>query len=156
MKTPEFTLTAGPTMASHRVLAALGEPILFDYDPVFLDLFRDTERLLAIGVPDDERRRAHAGRGRPRAGGRRARTGPRRNPVPQPRLRRVRRVVRRLAARLRRRLHEVRVPYDEAIDPDAVAAALRDHGPFEFVALVHSETPSGIENPLAQIAPLVH
>ena len=44
---PEFTLTAGPTMASPRVLAALGSPILFDYDPVFLERFRETERLLA-------------------------------------------------------------------------------------------------------------
>src|SRR5579859_5240888 len=34
-------------MASPRVLASLGSPILFDYDPAFLDPFRDTERLLA-------------------------------------------------------------------------------------------------------------
>ena len=47
MRAAEFTLTAGPTMASPRVLAALGSPILFDYDPVFLERFRDTERLLA-------------------------------------------------------------------------------------------------------------
>ena len=53
-------------------------------------------------------------------------------------------------------VHEVRVPYDEAIDPAAVAQALDEHGPFELVALVHSETPSGIENPLAEIGPLAH
>ena len=34
-------------MASPRVLAALGSPVIFDYDPVFLERFRETERLLA-------------------------------------------------------------------------------------------------------------
>lgn len=47
MRPPDFTLTAGPTMASHRVLAALGSPVIFDYDPVFLERFRETERLMA-------------------------------------------------------------------------------------------------------------
>jgi len=51
---------------------------------------------------------------------------------------------------------EVRVPYDEAVDPAAVADALDRDGPFALVALVHSETPSGVENPLAEIAPLAH
>ena len=47
MRRPDFTLTAGPTMASPGVLSALGSPIIFDYDPVFLERFRETERLLA-------------------------------------------------------------------------------------------------------------
>jgi pyridoxamine--pyruvate transaminase len=51
---------------------------------------------------------------------------------------------------------EVRVPYDEAIDAAAVERALADDGPFELVSIVHSETPSGIENPLAAIGPLAH
>ena len=51
---------------------------------------------------------------------------------------------------------ELRVPYDEALDPAAVERALADDGPFALVAIVHSETPSGIENPLAQIGPLAH
>jgi len=51
---------------------------------------------------------------------------------------------------------ELRVPYDEALDPGAVAETLAASGPFALVALVHSETPSGVENPLAQIAALAH
>ena len=47
MHHPDFTLTAGPTMASPRVLAALGSPMVYDYDPVFLDRFRALERKVA-------------------------------------------------------------------------------------------------------------
>ena len=47
MREPAFTLTAGPTMASPRVLAALGSPITYDYDPVFLERFKSLERKLA-------------------------------------------------------------------------------------------------------------
>src|SRR5690625_2634243 len=38
-----FTLSAGPTMATHRTLAALGQPIVYHYDPLFLDTFRRTQ-----------------------------------------------------------------------------------------------------------------
>jgi hypothetical protein len=37
MREPSFTLTAGLTAATPRTLAALGQPIIFDYDPVFLE-----------------------------------------------------------------------------------------------------------------------
>ena len=47
MRDPDFTLSAGPVMASPRVLAALGSPIVYHYDPVFLEAFRRTERKLA-------------------------------------------------------------------------------------------------------------
>lgn len=143
-------------MASPRVLAALGRPLTFDYDPVFLELFRDTERLLAqafrtrgdvvlmqgeavLGLEAAARGLVHEGT-------------------------RCLNLVSGVYAAwfgdwLRSYggdVHELRVPYDEALDPDAVAATMRDHGPFELVALVHSETPSGIENPLSRIGPLAH
>src|SRR5919109_666447 len=41
MREPDFTVSAGPTMASPRVLAALGSPITYHYDPAFLEAFRD-------------------------------------------------------------------------------------------------------------------
>ena len=47
MRDPDFTLTAGPTASSPRVLAALGSPMLYDYDPVFLDRFRGLESKIA-------------------------------------------------------------------------------------------------------------
>ena len=42
-----FTLSAGPTMATHRTLAALGQPIVYHYDPLFLDTFRRTQEKAA-------------------------------------------------------------------------------------------------------------
>jgi pyridoxamine--pyruvate transaminase len=50
---------------------------------------------------------------------------------------------------------EVRVPYDDAVDPADVRRALEDNSDVELVAVVQSETPSGIHNPVAEIAPAV-
>ena len=47
MRDPDFTLSAGPVTAWPRVLAALGSPLVYHYDPVFLEAFRRTERKLA-------------------------------------------------------------------------------------------------------------
>ena len=46
MHEPDFTLSAGPTMSSLRVQQAQGRPMIFDYDPVFLERFRETERMV--------------------------------------------------------------------------------------------------------------
>lgn len=43
---PVFTLTAGPTGATPDTLAALGRPVLYHYDPVFLGLYADTVGLM--------------------------------------------------------------------------------------------------------------
>ena len=156
LRDPEFTLTAGPTMASPRVLAALGSPIVFDYDPVFLERFRETERLLA------EVYRTEGDvvlmQGEAVLGLEAAARG-----LVAPGMRCLNLVSGVYAAwfgdwlrEYGAEVHEVRVPYDEALDPAAVAEALEQRGPFELVALVHSETPSGVENPLGEIAPLAH
>ncbi|MCD6016784.1 MAG: Serine--glyoxylate transaminase, partial [Solirubrobacterales bacterium] len=47
MHEPDFTLSAGPTMSSLRVQQAQGRPMIFDYDPVFQERLRETERLVA-------------------------------------------------------------------------------------------------------------
>jgi len=39
----DFLLTAGPVQLTDKVRSALGGPLLFDYSPEFMDLFRDTE-----------------------------------------------------------------------------------------------------------------
>ena len=44
MNDPDFTFSAGPVTASARTLAALGSPIIYHYDPAFLERFRRTER----------------------------------------------------------------------------------------------------------------
>lgn len=155
MKAPEFTITAGPTMASPRVLAALGQPIIFDYDPIFLERFRETERLLAqaYGTTGDVvLMQGEAVLGLEAAASGLVREGTRcLNLVSGVYAAWFGDWLRAYGGEVR----EVRVPYDEAIDPAAVEAALREHGPFDLVAMVHSETPSGVENPLATIGPMV-
>ena len=156
MRAPEFTLTAGPTMASPRVLAALGSPVIFDYDPVFLERFRDTERLLAEAyrtTNDVVLMQGEAVLGLEAAARGLVRAGMRcLNLVSGVYAAWFGDWLREYGAEV----SEVRVPYDEALDPAAVERALADDGPFELVSIVHSETPSGIENPLAAIGPLAH
>ena len=156
MRQPDFTLTAGPTMASHRVLAALGSPVIYDYDPAFLERFRDTERMLAQAyrtTGDVVLMQGEAVLGLEAAA----------RGLVTPGMRCLNLVSGVYAAWFGDWLREcgaevveVRVPYDEAIDPSAVAQALERDGPFALVAIVHSETPSGVENPLREIAPLAH
>ena len=151
MRHPDFTLTAGPTMASPRTLAALGSPITYDYDPVFLERFRGLEGKLAAiyGTRSDVvLMQGEAVLGLEAAA--RALTRPGLAAL-------------NLAsgvygkwfglwlAEYGATLHEVEVPYDEAIDPVDVERALRAHPEIELVAFVHSETPSGTLNPAADI-----
>src|ERR1700760_3855081 len=156
MRDPDFTLTAGPTMASPRVLAALGSPVIFDYDPVFLERFRETETLLARVF--QTRNDVVLMQGEAVLGLEAAARG-----LVRPGTRCLNLVSGVYAAwfgdwlrEYGAEVHEVRVPYDEAIDPMAVEQALDEHGPIELVSVVHSETPSGIENPLAEIGQLAH
>lgn len=46
---------------------------------------------------------------------------------------------------------EVAVPYNEAIDPDQVRAALNANPGIKYLSVVHSETPSGTHNPVKEI-----
>jgi pyridoxamine---pyruvate transaminase len=49
---------------------------------------------------------------------------------------------------------EIEVPWNEAIDPADVERILAQHPDIRIVSVVHSETPSGSLNPLAEIGPL--
>ena len=156
MERPDFTLTAGPTAASPRVLQALGAPIIFDYDPVFLEHFRDTERKLAQVMRTEGD--VVLMQGEAVLGLEAAARG-----LVRPGMRALNLVSGVYAAWFGDWLRdygaeviEHTVPYDEAIDPADIARLLDEHEGIELVALVHSETPSGIENPLAAIAPLAH
>lgn len=156
MEPPDFTLTAGPTAASPRVLQALGSPVIFDYDPVFLEHFRDTERKLARVMRtknDVVLMQGEAVLGLEAAA----------RALIRPGTRALNLVSGVYAAWFGDWLRdygaevvEHAVPYDEAIDPADVARLLEDNEGIEFVSVVHSETPSGIENPLAEIGALAH
>ncbi len=155
MRDPDFTLTAGPTAATPRTLQALGQPIIFDYDPVFLVKFRELERKvgeLMRSSDDIVLMQGEAVLGLEAAA----------RALTRPGLKALNLVSGVYAAWFGDWLREygaevveVRVPYDEAVDAEAVRQALADNPGVELVAVVQSETPSGIHNPVAEIAPAV-
>jgi len=143
MRDPDFTLAAGPVTASPRVLAALGSPITYHYDPVFLERFRRTERMLAeifrtendvllmqgeavLGLEAAARSLVSSG-----------------TPV----LNLVQGVFGKGMGYWLKdfgaELHELEVPYNDAVDPAEVERYLGEHPGVELVTVVHSETPSG-------------
>ncbi len=154
MKPADFTLSAGPTTCSSKTLAALGSPIVYHYDPMFIEQYKATEaKVKAVfrSSADLLLMQGEAVLGLEAAG---------------------RAVVRPGMACLNlssgvfgkgygdwlrawgATVHEIDVPYDDAVDPSDVERALEEHPEIEVVAVVHSETPSGTLNPVAEIGPL--
>lgn len=154
MREPDFTLSAGPTMVSPRVLAALGAPVTYHYDPAFLEAFRRTERKLAeifrtrndvllmqgeavLGLEAAARALVEPG-----------------TPV----LNLVSGVFGKgmgyWLKSFGAELHELEVPYNDSVDPADVERFLDDHPEIEVLAVVHSETPSGTLHDLAAIGPV--
>jgi pyridoxamine---pyruvate transaminase len=154
MNDPDFTLSAGPVTASARTLAALGSPITYHYDPAFLDCFRRTERKVAqilqtaadivlmqgeavLGLEAAARALVHPG-----------------TPV----LNLVSGVFGKGMGYWLRDfgadVHELEVAYNDAVDAADVERFLESHPEVELVSVVHSETPSGTLNPVAEIGPI--
>ena len=155
MRDPSFTLTAGPTAATPRTLQALGQPIIFDYDPVFLEKFRELERKVGELMRSSEDivlMQGEAVLGLEAAA----------RALTRPGMKALNLVSGVYAAWFGDWLREygaevveVRVPYDEAVEARDVERALQENPDIELVAVVQSETPSGIHNPVDEIAPAV-
>ena len=154
MRDPDFTLAAGPTAATARTLAALGSPITYHYDPVFLDAFRRTEAKVGqlfgtsneiilmqgeavLGLEAAARSLVHPGM-------------------------HVLNLVSGVFGKgmgywlknFGADLHELEVPYDQAVAPEAVEQYLDQHPETELLCVVHSETPSGTFNDCGRIGPM--
>lgn len=154
MREPDFTLTAGPITASPRTLAALGSPIIYDYDPVFLERFAAVEE--KVGQIYCTRNDVVLMQGEAVLGLEAAARG----------LVRAGTTCLNLVSGVYGKwfglwlkdqganLIEVEVPYSEAIDPADVERALKQNPDVAAVSVVHSETPSGTVNPIADICPL--
>ena len=143
MRDPDFTLCAGPTAATPRVLAAQGAPITYHYDPAFLEAFRATERKLAelfLTKNDVLLMQGEAVLGLEAAARGLVRPG---TPV----LNLVSGVFGKGMGYWLKdfgaELHELEVPYNDAVDPADVERYLDEHPEIELVTVVHSETPSG-------------
>ena len=156
MRDPDFTLSAGPVTVSPRVLAALGSPIVYHYDPVFLERFRATEQKLArifLTTNDVLLMQGEAVLGLEAA----ARS------LVQPGTK-VLNLVQGVFGKgmgywlkdFGAELHELEVPYNDAVDPAEVERYLDEHPGIELVTVVHSETPSGTVCDVSAIGPIAH
>jgi pyridoxamine--pyruvate transaminase len=156
MRDPEFTLSAGPTAASPRTLAALGSPITYHYDPAFLECFHRTERKVAqiLQTTND----VVLMQGEAVLGLEAAARG-----VVHPGAQALNLVsgifgkgmgywLRDFGANV----HEIEVEYNDAVDATEVETFLSEHPEIELVAVVHSETPSGTYNPVDAIGQIAH
>ena len=154
MRELDFTLTAGPTAASPGTLAALGAPITYHYDPLFLTTYRGTERKVAqvfhsrsdVVLLQGEAVLALEAAARA---------------LVSPGMHCLNLVSgvfgRGLGEKLRSAggvVREIEVSFDDAVDPADVERALHDDPEIRLVAVVHCETPSGTLNPIEEIGPL--
>jgi pyridoxamine--pyruvate transaminase len=156
MHDPDFTLSAGPIAASPRTLSALGEPITYHYDPVFLEQFRRTQRKVGAiyGTQSDIiLMQGEAVLGLEAAARSLVRPGlPVLNLVSGVFGKGMSYWLRDFGATL----HELEVPYNDVVDPDEVDRYLSQHPEIELVSFVHSETPSGTLNDASRIGPVAH
>jgi pyridoxamine--pyruvate transaminase len=154
MREPEFTLSAGPVAASPRVLAALGSPLVYHYDPVFLERFRRTgEKLKQVFRTGNDilLLQGEAVLGLEAAARSLVAPGTK-----------VLNLVQGVFGKgmgywlnaFGADLHELEVPYNDAVDPAAVERYLDEHKGIELVTVVHSETPSGTVCDVAAIGPI--
>jgi pyridoxamine--pyruvate transaminase len=154
VREPDFTISAGPSPSSARTRAALGRPVPDDHDPVFRDAFRRTEAKVGqvFGTGNEIiLMQGEAILGLEAAARSLVRPG-------MPVLNLVSGVFGKgmgywLTA-FGAELHELETTYDQAIDPDAVAAYLDEHPEIELLSVVHCETPSGTVNDCAKIGPI--
>ena len=148
---PIFTLTTGPVDAYPAVLRGLSRPVLYDYDPAFLGFYEKVVEKVRSAF-----RTQHMPvilHGEPvlglEAG---AASLIARGDV-------VLNLVSGVygagfgfwAKRYCAELLEIRVPFDEVIDPGRVAALLKARPDIRIVAVCHHDTPSGTINPVAEI-----
>jgi len=139
----DFTLAAGPVAVTPRTLAGLARPLVYHYDPDFLATFTRTQEKVAqifktsndvilmqgeaiVGLEGAARSVVQDG-----------------TPV----LNLVQGVFGKgmgyWLTSFGAVLHELEVPYDDAVSPEAVEAYLDAHPEIEVLTLVASETPSG-------------
>lgn len=152
---PVITLTSGPVNAYSEVLQALSRTVLYDYDPAFQLFYEKVVDKAQVAMRLSNK--PVVLHGEPVLGLEAAAAS---LITPDD-------VVLNLASgvygkgfgywakRYSPHLLEIEVPYDEAIDPQAVAAMLKAHPEITIVSVCHHDTPSGTINPIDEIGALV-
>ena len=148
---PRMTLSAGPVDVSAETLRAMQRPVLYHYDPVFIDLFAHTSELLQKVFRTDYDvviMQAEAILGLEAAVASLVSPG---DKV----LNLVSGVFGKWMEDFIRKYGgepvELSVPYNAAIDPEDVRRVLAAVPGIRFLTVVHSETPSGTVNPIREI-----
>jgi len=152
---PIFTLTTGPVDAYPAVLRALGRPVLYDYDPAFQQTYETVSRKVQKAFRSKSM--PVILQGEPVLGLEAAAAS----------LLAKGDVVLNLAsgvygagfafwaARYCAEVIEIRVPFNDVIDPQSVADMLKARPEIRVVAVCHHDTPSGTINPVAEIGRIV-
>src|SRR5262249_4205295 len=142
--------------ATPRVLAAMGSPIVYHYDPAFIERFRHTEQLvkdLFRTTNDVLLMQGEAILGLEAAPRALVRPGTK-----------VLNLVQGVFGKgtgywlkdFGAELHELEVAYNDAVDPADVERYLDEHPGIELVTVVHSETPSATWCDVSAIGPIAH
>jgi pyridoxamine--pyruvate transaminase len=148
---PKMTLAGGPVEVSHRVLRDQSRPVLYHYDPAFIELFEHTCDLLRKVYRtqyDVVIMQGEAILGLEAAAACLVSPGDK---------------VLNLVSGVFGKWYEdyiskyggetleLAVPYNDAIDPEDVRKILGENPDIKFLSVVHSETPSATVNPVKEI-----
>lgn len=148
---PRFTMAAGPVDVTNETLRAMQRPVLYHYDPAFIEVFEHTSSLLqrVYGTRHDVViMQAEAILGIEAAAASLFEPGDKvLNLVSGVFGKWFEDFIRKYGAEP----VELRVPYNAAIDPEDVRRLLRAVPDISYLSVVHSETPSGTVNPVGEI-----
>ncbi|MFN8593039.1 MAG: alanine--glyoxylate aminotransferase family protein [Thermomicrobiales bacterium] len=148
---PRLNLAAGPVEVTGQTLREMARPVLYHYDPAFIELFAHTSELLKqvfrteydVVIMQGE---AILGLEAAAAG------------LLSPGDKVLNLVSGVFGKWFEDFIHkyggetiEIAVPYNDAIDPEDVRRALNANPGVKFLSVVHSETPSGTHNPVKEI-----
>ncbi len=154
-KPPVLTLSAGPVQSYPNVLQAMARPLGYDFDPSFQAFYEETALKCAKAMRWGEP--ALILQAEPAVAIEAAAAS----------LISADDVVLNLAsgvygkgfgywsARYHKTMVEIEVPFNDAISPESVATALKDHPEVSVVSVVHHDTPSGTINPVVEIGKVV-
>lgn len=148
---PRLTLASGPVDVSPETLRAMQQPVLYHYDPLFLDTFRATNQLMARVFQtshDVVLLQAEAIAGLEAAAASVIEPGTK-----------VLNLVSGVFGKgfeywidaYGGEMIELAVPYNAAIDPEDVRRVFQLEPDIKVLSVVHSETPSGTVNPIKDI-----
>ena len=153
---PRFNMASGPVDVTVETLRAMQRPVLYHYDPAFIEVFRHTTELLQEVFQtnyDVVIMQAEAILGLEAAAASLIAPG---DKV----LNLVSGVFGKWMEDFIRRYGgdpvELSVPYNASIDPEDVRRVLQTIPGIRYLTVVHSETPSGTINPVREICNIAH